>query len=69
MSFRTTQAGPPPWDMAARELLLRAKADKLIGAGATRVREELNGEDLSHIVMLDPEVKNTSAKTLVSLKL
>ena len=55
--------------MAARELLLRAKADKLIGAGATRVREELNGEDLSHIVMLDPEVKNTSAKTLVSLKL
>jgi hypothetical protein len=48
-------AGAPPWDMAAREPLLRAKAAELVAAGATRVREELNGEDLGHIVMLDPE--------------
>jgi hypothetical protein len=48
-------AGAPPWDMAAREPVLRAKADELVAAGATRVREELNGEDLGHIVMLDPE--------------
>ena len=48
-------AGKPPWDMAARESLLRAKADELVAAGATRVREELNGEYLGHIVMLDPE--------------
>jgi hypothetical protein len=48
-------AGAPPWDMAAREPLLRAKADELVAAGATRVREESNGEDLGHIVMLDPE--------------
>jgi hypothetical protein len=48
-------AGAPPWDMAAREPLLRAKADELVAAGATRVREELNGKDLGHIVMLDPE--------------
>jgi hypothetical protein len=34
-------AGAPPWDMAAREPLLRAKADELVAAGATRVREEL----------------------------
>ena len=30
-------------------------ADALVAAGATRVREEPNGEDLGHIVMLDPE--------------
>lgn len=48
-------AGAPPWDMAAREPLLRAKVDELVAAAATRVREEFNGEDLSHIVMLDPE--------------
>lgn len=38
-----------------REPLLRAKADELLAVGATRVREEFNGEDLGHIVMLDPE--------------
>lgn len=48
-------AGAPPWDMAAREPLLRAKADELVAAGATRVRAELDGEDLGHIVTLDPE--------------
>jgi hypothetical protein len=48
-------AGTPPWDMTAREPLLRAKADELVAAGATRIREERNGEDLGHIVMLDPE--------------
>ena len=41
--------------MAAREPLLRAKADELVAAGATRVRAELDGEDLGHIVTLDPE--------------
>ena len=48
-------AGEPPWDMAARETLIRAKVAELVGAGATTVREERYGEDLGHIVMLDPE--------------
>ncbi len=48
-------AGEPPWDMAARERLIRAKADTLVAAGATRVREERYGPELDHVVMLDPE--------------
>jgi hypothetical protein len=48
-------AGKPPWNMVTREPLLRAKADELVAAGATRVGEELTGDDLSHIVLLDPE--------------
>jgi hypothetical protein len=48
-------AGEPPWDMAEREQLIRAKADALLTAGATTVREESDGEHLAHIVMLDPE--------------
>jgi Glyoxalase-like domain len=48
-------AGEPPWDMAEREQLIRAKAADLASAGATIVREESYGEDLGHIVMLDPE--------------
>ncbi len=48
-------AGEPPWDMAAREQLIRAKADTLVAAGATRVREERYGPELDHVVMLDPE--------------
>ncbi len=48
-------AGEPPWDMAAREQLIRAKADELVTAGAARVREERYGAHLGHVVMLDPE--------------
>jgi hypothetical protein len=48
-------AGEPPWDMAERELLIRAKSAELATAGATVVREEAWDGMLSHIVMLDPE--------------
>lgn len=48
-------AGEPPWDMAEREALIRAKASTLVAAGASVVREEIYGSDLGHIVMLDPE--------------
>jgi hypothetical protein len=48
-------AGEPPWDMADREQLIRAKAAELATAGATKVREEFYGEHLGHVVMLDPE--------------
>ena len=48
-------AGEPPWDMTERERLIRTKAAELDVAGATLVREESYGDDLGHIVMLDPE--------------
>ena len=48
-------AGEPPWDMAERERLIRAKVAELVAAGATTVREEFYEEDLGHVVMLDPE--------------
>jgi hypothetical protein len=48
-------AGEPPWDMGAREQLIRAKVDELVADGATMVREEHYGHDLGHVVMLDPE--------------
>ena len=48
-------AGEPPWDMAEREQLIRAKTAELVTAGATKVREESYSEHLGHIVMLDPE--------------
>ena len=48
-------AGEPPWDMAAREILIRAKSAELVNAGAQQVREETWEGQLSHIVMLDPE--------------
>lgn len=48
-------AGEPPWDLAERELLIRAKADELEAAGATRVRVEYYGEGFGHVVLLDPE--------------
>jgi len=35
--------------------LIRAKAAELAAAGATLVREQSYGEQLGHIVMLDPE--------------
>jgi predicted enzyme related to lactoylglutathione lyase len=47
--------GKPPWDMALRESLIRAKVAELTAAGATAVREESYGEHLGHVVMLDPE--------------
>jgi hypothetical protein len=47
-------AGEPPWDMAKREKLIRAKVTELAAAGATATREESYGEDLGHIVMHDP---------------
>ncbi len=48
-------AGEPPWDMAEREQLIRAKVAELVAAGATALREESYGEYLGHVVMLDPE--------------
>jgi hypothetical protein len=48
-------AGEPPWDMAERERLIRAKSVDLVAAGAQLVREEHYGDELGHIVMLDPE--------------
>jgi predicted enzyme related to lactoylglutathione lyase len=48
-------AGEPPWDMSERGRLIRAKAAELDAAGATIVREESYGDDIGHIVMLDPE--------------
>jgi len=48
-------AGEPPWDMALRENLIRARTTELLAAGATAVREEFYGEHLGHVVMLDPE--------------
>jgi hypothetical protein len=48
-------AGEPPWNMAEREQLIRAKAAELATAGARTVREHSAGEHLDHVVMLDPE--------------
>ena len=48
-------AGEPPWDMADRERLIRAKVDELMSAGANTVREEFYDDHLGHVVMLDPE--------------
>ena len=48
-------AGKPPWDMAEREQVIHAKVTELVAARASVVREEMYGEDLGHIVMLDPE--------------
>jgi hypothetical protein len=48
-------AGEPPWDMAERERLIRARAAELLTAGATLVREESYGDEFGHVVMLDPE--------------
>jgi predicted enzyme related to lactoylglutathione lyase len=48
-------AGEPPWDMVERGRLLRSTAADLVTAGASVVREEFYGEQLGHIVMLDPE--------------
>jgi hypothetical protein len=48
-------AGPPPWDMAERERLIRARTADLTAAGATTAREVSYGAQLDHVVMLDPE--------------
>lgn len=48
-------AGEPPWDLAERERLIRAKVADLVAAGASAIREEFYGGDLGHVVMLDPE--------------
>jgi hypothetical protein len=48
-------AGEPPWDMAERAALIRAKVRDLVAVGATVVREEAAGDVLGHVVMLDPE--------------
>jgi hypothetical protein len=48
-------AGEPPWDLAEREVLIRATSAQLAAAGATVVREDTWDGRLSHIVMLDPE--------------
>ena len=48
-------AGEPPWDMAEREQLIRTKVSDLAAWGATLVREESYGDQLGHVVLLDPE--------------
>jgi hypothetical protein len=48
-------AGEPPWDMAERSRLIRAKVAQPAAAGAKVVRGESDGEHLDHVVMLDPE--------------
>jgi hypothetical protein len=48
-------AGQPPWEMAERERLIRAKVAELAAAGATAVREEPYGGPLGHVAMRDPE--------------
>ncbi len=48
-------AGEQPWDLTARERLVRAKAAELVALGASFVREESYGEQFGHIVMVDPE--------------
>jgi hypothetical protein len=48
-------AGEPPWDMPARERLIRARVAELRAAGATEVRDHHYGDHLGHVVMLDPE--------------
>jgi len=48
-------AGDGPWDMAAREQLIREKVPQLVAAGATVVREEHYDDGLGHVVMQDPE--------------
>jgi hypothetical protein len=48
-------SGEPPWDPGERERLIRKKADDLVSAGASFVREEHYGDELGHVVMSDPE--------------
>jgi hypothetical protein len=42
-------------DPSERERRIRAKADELVAAGATAVREESYDDQFGHIVMFDPE--------------
>jgi hypothetical protein len=48
-------AGEPPWDLAERAQRIRTTVAALVAAGATPVRETLDGNLLDHVVMLDPE--------------
>jgi glyoxalase superfamily protein len=48
-------AGEPPWDLAEREHLIRAKVAELVAVGASELREESYDGQLGHVVMLDPE--------------
>ena len=48
-------AGEPPCDPAEREQRIHAKVAELVDAGATVVREHHYGQELGHVVMLDPE--------------
>jgi len=48
-------AGEPSWDMAERDQLIRAKAEALVTAGATLVREDYDDDHIGGIVMFDPE--------------
>ena len=38
-----------------REALIRAKVAELVAAGATEVRTDHYGDELGHVMMLDPE--------------
>lgn len=56
-TFTSAVAGEPRGDLADRVRLTRAKVQTLTAFGATVVREESFGEQLGHVVMLDPEGK------------
>jgi Glyoxalase-like domain len=47
-------AGPGMRDAASADRM-RRKASELVTLGATQVREDFYGDQLGHIVMLDPE--------------
>ena len=64
MDFRV--AGEPPWDMAERERLIRAKAAELATARATPVREPPTVRNLGDIVMLEPEGNSSAHMTVDS---
>ncbi|MEO6125838.1 MAG: VOC family protein [Ilumatobacteraceae bacterium] len=48
-------AGDGPWDLVDRQRLIRPDLPRLVGLGATVVREETEGKILTHGVMHDPE--------------
>jgi hypothetical protein len=48
-------AGKPPWDLAHRELLIRAKVAELVLAGASTIDVQSYDGAFGHVVMADPE--------------
>ena len=57
-------AGAPPGDVAERELRMRTKLADLAALGATVVREEAYGDQLGHVVLLDPKATSSAWRAL-----